>query len=210
MSQSTVGQMHLPAAPAAVANVADLPHQSRAPDLGRRSLRRADGHVSAALCPRDPRARPSPNRTRRGHRASDRGLDGPTASTCAREPISRLTRTRRGRVRSHRRQPVALSPFRKSAVCITVSTASPCSRCAASIAVTADRPPVRSTRLRCSELLPMSTIFRALVGYRARKLTPALEASKWSALSSFRLFGRHNSRVARLDHAITRPAPTFR
>ena len=41
-----------------------------------------------------------------------------------------------------------------------------------------------------------------------RRLT--LNASKWSALSSFRLFGRHNSRVARLDHAITRPAPTFR
>jgi hypothetical protein len=51
-------------------------------------------------------------------------------------------------------------------------------------------PPVRSTRLRCSELLPMSVILRALVGCR-RGLTPALEASKWSVLSSFRLFGRH-------------------
>jgi Integrase core domain len=35
-----------------------------------------------------------------------------------------LARTRRVRARSHRRQPVALSPFRKSAACITATTAS--------------------------------------------------------------------------------------
>ena len=75
-------QIHAPAATAAVANVADLPHQSCKPDHGRGPVRRADGHVSAALCARDPRARPSTNRPRRGHRASNRGLDGTTASQC--------------------------------------------------------------------------------------------------------------------------------
>ena len=35
---------------------------------GRRLLRRADGHVSAALCPCDPRPRPSTDRPRGSHR----------------------------------------------------------------------------------------------------------------------------------------------
>jgi len=101
----------------------------------------------------------------------------------------RSTRTRRARVRSHRRQPVASLPFRNSVVCITVSTASPRSRCTVNHA-TADRTPVRSACLRGSELLQMSAIFRALVG-RRRGLAPALEASKWKCPLSFQLFSRH-------------------
>ena len=45
--------------------------------------------------------------------------------TCAREPISASARRRRARAQSHRRHPVALSPFRKSAACITATTALP-------------------------------------------------------------------------------------
>ena len=43
-----------------------------------------------------------------------------------------------------------LSPFQKSAVCITVTTASPRSRCAVSIAATVDRTtrPVNGSLLR--------------------------------------------------------------
>ena len=73
------------------------------------------------------------------------------------------TRTRHARARSHRRQPVASSPFQKSAVCTTVTTASPRSRCAASIQLQPTVPPVRSTRLRCGGLLPMSAIFETVV-----------------------------------------------
>ena len=42
--------------------LADLPHQPREPDHGRRPVRRADGHVPAAVRPRHPRARPSTDR----------------------------------------------------------------------------------------------------------------------------------------------------
>jgi hypothetical protein len=52
-------QIHAAAATANVANVAELPDQSREPDHGRRSLRRAHSYLPAALCPRDPRTRPS-------------------------------------------------------------------------------------------------------------------------------------------------------
>ena len=97
-------QIHAAAATTTVANVADLPHQSREPDHGGGSVRGAHGHLSAALCPRDPRPRPSTDRPCRGHRSSDRGLDGSTASQCLfRErrtgvstPRSRFSFCRRG------------------------------------------------------------------------------------------------------------------
>ena len=50
-----------------------------------------------------------------------------------------LGRTRRARARSHRRHPVALSLFQKSAVCTTATTASRRSRPAASMTATAGR-----------------------------------------------------------------------
>ena len=52
-------------------------------------------------------------------------------TTCGREPILRLTRTLRTRARSHHRPPVMSSPFQKSAVCTTVTTASPRRHCVA-------------------------------------------------------------------------------
>ena len=73
-------QVHAAASAPAVTNVADLPHQPREPDHGRRPVRRADGHVPAAVRARHPRARPSTDRPRGGHRASHRGLDRTAAS----------------------------------------------------------------------------------------------------------------------------------
>jgi len=61
------------------------------------------------------------------------------------------------RARSQGRQSVALSLFQKSAVCTTVTTASRRSRPAASMTPTAGRITIRSTRLCCGELRPMST-----------------------------------------------------
>ena len=75
-------QIHAAAATTAVANVADLLHQSREPDHGCGPVRGAHGHFSAALCPRDPRTRPSTDRPCRCHRSSDCRLDGSTASQC--------------------------------------------------------------------------------------------------------------------------------
>ena len=75
-------QIHAQAATAAIAIGADLPHQSREPDHGRGPVRRAHGHLSAALCPRDPRIRPSTDRPCRGNRSSDCRMDGSTASQC--------------------------------------------------------------------------------------------------------------------------------
>ena len=48
-------QVHAAASTPAVTNVANVPHQSREPDHGRRPLRRADGHVPAAVRTRHPR-----------------------------------------------------------------------------------------------------------------------------------------------------------
>src|SRR4030095_11729926 len=75
-------QIHAQAATAAVANVADLSHESCKPDQGRRSVRRADAHVPAALRTCPARARPSTNHACGGDRASNRRLDGATASQC--------------------------------------------------------------------------------------------------------------------------------
>jgi len=101
---------------------------------------------------------------------------------------SRLTRTRRARARSRRRQPVASSPFQKSAGCITVTTASPRSHDAASIQLKPTVPPVRSTRLCCGALLTMSETLEHWSGVR-RGLTRGL----WALLFSFRLFSRHTT-----------------
>ena len=51
-------QVHAAASEHAVTNVADLPHEPREPDHGRRPVRRADRHVPAALRTRHPRAGP--------------------------------------------------------------------------------------------------------------------------------------------------------
>jgi transposase InsO family protein len=56
-------------------------------------------------------------------------FDTTSRTICVHEHIWRSARTRRARARSHHRPPVASLPFQKSAVCITVSTASPRSRC---------------------------------------------------------------------------------
>src|SRR5262245_29023759 len=60
-------------------------------------------------------------------------------TTCAREPTSRLVRTRRTRAPAYRRQPGASSPFQKSADCTTASIASLRSRRTPSIPDTAGR-----------------------------------------------------------------------
>src|SRR4030095_8949153 len=132
--------------------------------------------------------------------------------TCGRGPISRLTRTRRARARSRRRQPVASSPFQKSAVRITVTTASPRSHDAASIQLKPTVPPVRSTRLYCGALLTMSETLEHWSGVR-RGLTRGL----WALLFSFRLFSRHHHLrdavspfVPRLGHAQAIGAITHR
>jgi hypothetical protein len=51
-----------------------------------------------------------------------------SCTTCAREHISCLATTRPSPVRLHRRRPVALSPFQKSAVCTIATNASQRSR----------------------------------------------------------------------------------
>ena len=108
-----------------------------------------------------------------------------STSACSRAHILRSTRRRRTRARSHRRQPVALLPFPKLAVCITVTTASPRSRCAALIPATTDLTTVRSTHLCCAELPPMSVISESTVGRTARTARAVLHTSKWSAVFSF-------------------------
>jgi hypothetical protein len=107
----------------------------------------------------------------------------------AREHISRLARTRRAGARSYRHQPVALSPFQKSAGCTTATIASPRSRRPTSIPAPIDRPPVRSTHLCCAEFPRMSAISRAPSGVR-RGLPCGVAAFQISAAFSFRLFSR--------------------
>ena len=87
----SVDRRQIPASPStsAVPNVADVPHQSREPSYGHRSLRRTDGHIPAALRPRHPGAQPTTDRPRGGHRASNSSLDGTAAFAT---PFQRTTR----------------------------------------------------------------------------------------------------------------------
>jgi hypothetical protein len=96
----------------------------------------------------------------------------------------------RCRVRSHRRQPVALLPFRKSAVCITVSTASPRSRCATSILTSGYVPPVCSTPQCCPRITADVRSFRESIVWRTRRTETLVMDFEGSAVSAFRLFSR--------------------
>ena len=62
----------------AVPDVADVPRQSHRPDRGRRFLRRAHHHVSTAVRAGHSGPPAPARRSRRRHRASDRGVDRPT------------------------------------------------------------------------------------------------------------------------------------
>ena len=79
---------------------------------------------------RGARHRLDPTRVPRSRDRGERGGASPSAHGLRRvlHALANTSRARQGhaesRARSHRRRPVALSPFQKSAVCITVTTAS--------------------------------------------------------------------------------------
>ena len=79
-------QVHAATSTSTVTDVANVPHEPREPDHGRRLLRRADRHVQDALRARHPRARASTDRSRGRHRPSHSGLDGAAASQCLPRP----------------------------------------------------------------------------------------------------------------------------
>jgi hypothetical protein len=63
-------EVHATASAPAITNVADLPHQSREPTDGRRPVRRADGHVPAAIRAGHPRTADSHRHRSTLHRLS--------------------------------------------------------------------------------------------------------------------------------------------
>jgi hypothetical protein len=84
-------QVHAATSTSPVTDVANVPHEPREPDHGRRPLRRADHHIQDALRARHPRARASKDRSPGRHRPSHNCLDGTAAS-------QRLSRPRGARV----------------------------------------------------------------------------------------------------------------
>ena len=72
------GEVHDPASATAVADLADVPHQSHRANHGRRFLRRAHRHLSTAVRAGHPGPSAPARRARRRHRPSHRGMDGAT------------------------------------------------------------------------------------------------------------------------------------
>ena len=98
-----------------------------------------------------------------------------SCTTCAREHISCLARTRRARVRLHRRRPVALSPFQKSAVCTILTNASRRNRRAAPINYF--RPHHPSVKQVCAAVMTATSAIRcgsrlAVRVYHTEEATP--------------------------------------